>query len=76
MPANVLDDVDAEEEEEDLTDKAEKRVEEPNQASSSTKHPQPLDRRRDLTPAHNIPILPHLPKYSIIIHKSSKETLG
>ena len=81
VPASVLDDND--DEDEDLTDKADKTdgvveavAASANPGSNGGGHPPPLDRRRHLTPAHNIPILPNLPKYSIIIHKSAKETLG
>ena len=34
------------------------------------------DRTRSFQLAHNIHILPHLPKYSIIIQKKSNELLG
>lgn len=32
--------------------------------------------RHGLEPAHNIPLLPHLPKFSIVVNKSSNQLLG
>ena len=36
-----------------------------------------LERRtKDLEPAHNIPILPHLPKFAIVVNKGGNQGLG
>ena len=45
----------------------------PTSITSSDDHD---DRTRSFQLAHNIHILPHLPKYSIIIQKKSNELLG
>ena len=44
--------------------------------TSSDPHHHDSDRTRSFQLAHNIHILPHLPKYSIIIQKKSNELLG
>ena len=45
-------------------------------APLSPKSPSVLNKRGSLTTVLNIPILPHLPKYSIIIKKSTSDFLG
>ena len=44
--------------------------------SLSPKSPSVLNKRGSLTTVLNIPILPHLPKYSLIIKKAHSDFLG
>ncbi len=36
----------------------------------------PERKTRDLEPAHNIPILPHLPKFTVVVNKAAHQNLG
>lgn len=45
-------------------------------APLSPKSPSVLNKRGSLTTVLNLPILPHLPKYSLIIKKSPSDFLG
>ena len=45
-------------------------------APLSPKSPSVLNKRGSLTTVLNVPILPHLPKYSLIIKKAHSDFLG
>ena len=48
----------------------------PTDAPLSPKSPSVLNKRGGLTTVLNVPILPHLPKYSLIIKKAPSDFLG